>query len=1135
MNAMIDQLMEVANRKFTDEQIRLIGGYLTGQEKLGKVSPIFSGVKLKWYSVTRGLREIARECAKEPKLLPRVGRYLVLIHGIDERLYINVIAQLQNAGMSFEQLFLESELDESWLLEYIFCLRHMVLTSQETLRYLEIIAERNPRALREFAKDKSSPGRLPILGFLAGRSELPKAGLFGDTLNSFTKEVVAAATAMTNRWALEAKDGRNRGHVKGELHDSVVFDAILLAGSRVPAVNALARHISDAHMERFILLLLTMMHRGNVATLLTNSFAYERASEKEKRECEECFAQTEAACQKMGIMRGRMCAYIANQMLFAKRPWRSVWEARYKDTTRAALEFADPATQVQLNILLEELGEPMPAEKCEELCMSELRERMSMYESAADVDAVLEWFIHGGGRPDELPRLEKYHQNAYRGYQGPAVHSAILSLPVSSDLWVRYLWYIATLNSGFARVTTALQYMGEMRGQYGAAIAGRVVELGGGYDILCGAAESYFYNVSEPPVITDCLQTLALHNPDWVAQAVGDKQLSIEVRLRILSAMYDAAPGHDPAILIAALGDSSKKIRECALDYLRPRSELIDQMRPLTEAKKKGVREAAEQLIVAYEGGVGSGGTDSGDASSSEIAAYCTRNLPKNAANALVWALPGGIPTIRLASSSAPADEKIILFYLHSILASKSFDLPPKILEIRAELNADDLNALAIDIYEAWLAEGAPAKQKAAVLFYGLHARDAQVTTLVKQIEAWAGASRGALASDAARALALGGSDLALMSVDAMARKFKNKAVRKAAGETFGVAAAALGVTPEALGDRIIPTLGFDLRGEKIIDYGTRQFTALLTPALSVELRDATGKKIASLPKPGVKDDAEVAERAKAEFVALKKSLKAVVQAQSARLEQALAAGRYWDATAWEQLFVRNPIMHSFATGLVWGVYEGHALRETFRYMEDGTLTTSDECEFSFDEVDECRVGLVHPLDMNEKLLALWRQQFDDYDIKQPLVQLGRPVFLPQPGETRVIERFAGKRLLGVTLLGKLQKADWFKGSVQDAGGFNTMYREIGEIGAQLYFTHMYVSPMPDEVITVGQLGFYKAGSIERGSYVYDDVKADDLFEISTLPRRLFSEIILDLTNATGKSTETDDNWRSECEGWKIK
>lgn len=56
----------------------------------------------------------------------------------------------------------------------------------------------------------------------------------------------------------------------------------------------------------------------------------------------------------------------------------------------------------------------------------------------------------------------------------------------------------------------------------------------------------------------------------------------------------------------------------------------------------------------------------------------------------------------------------------------------------------------------------------------------------------------------------------------------------------------------------------------------------------------------------------------------------------------------------WQELFVKNPVMHQFAIGLVWGLYEKAALKATFRYMEDGSFNTVDEEEYRI-KLDQVR------------------------------------------------------------------------------------------------------------------------------------------------------------------------------------
>ena len=80
-------------------------------------------------------------------------------------------------------------------------------------------------------------------------------------------------------------------------------------------------------------------------------------------------------------------------------------------------------------------------------------------------------------------------------------------------------------------------------------------------------------------------------------------------------------------------------------------------------------------------------------------------------------------------------------------------------------------------------------------------------------------------------------------------------------------------------------------------------------------------KKLKNLPKIGVNDDPALAEKATADFKEMKKQMKTVVDAQKQRLEYVLMLDRKWTAEAWKALFVKNPLMHCFAIGLIWGIY----------------------------------------------------------------------------------------------------------------------------------------------------------------------------------------------------------------------
>ena len=75
-----------------------------------------------------------------------------------------------------------------------------------------------------------------------------------------------------------------------------------------------------------------------------------------------------------------------------------------------------------------------------------------------------------------------------------------------------------------------------------------------------------------------------------------------------------------------------------------------------------------------------------------------------------------------------------------------------------------------------------------------------------------------------------------------------------AAAAALENAARELGITPEELADRIVPTLDFSPDGSRVFDYGPRQFTVRLTPTLELAVTTSAGKAVKSMPAPGKND-----------------------------------------------------------------------------------------------------------------------------------------------------------------------------------------------------------------------------------------------------------------------------------------
>ncbi|GGV10049.1 hypothetical protein GCM10010182_32280 [Actinomadura cremea] len=234
------------------------------------------------------------------------------------------------------------------------------------------------------------------------------------------------------------------------------------------------------------------------------------------------------------------------------------------------------------------------------------------------------------------------------------------------------------------------------------------------------------------------------------------------------------------------------------------------------------------------------------------------------------------------------------------------------------------------------------------------------------------------------------------------------------------------GYTTEQLADRLVPPLGLDADGTMTLDYGPRRFTVGFDEQLKPYVTDEKGKRRKTLPKPGAKDDPELAPAAHKRFGDLKKEARTVAAEQIKRLEQAMVTGRSWTPEEFRTIFADHPLLRHVVRRLVWS-----AGSTSFRVAEDGTY--ADVHDNAFVLPDDARVSLPHPLRLPNT--DAWTEVFADYEILQPFEQLARPVHTltdEERGATQ-LDRFKGEtvhfgRITGMTSRG------WELGDKEDGG-----------------------------------------------------------------------------------------------------
>ncbi|MFJ8853899.1 DUF4132 domain-containing protein [Streptomyces sp. NPDC102437] len=395
------------------------------------------------------------------------------------------------------------------------------------------------------------------------------------------------------------------------------------------------------------------------------------------------------------------------------------------------------------------------------------------------------------------------------------------------------------------------------------------------------------------------------------------------------------------------------------------------------------------------------------------------------------WAEPSVLPQIMVRSGGAlPA--AAVRHVLMMLALSKPGEVYPGIASLTESAEPASLAEFAWAVFEQWRLANMPAKESWALHALGLLGDDETVRRLTPVVRSWPGESAHHRAVEGLDVLAAIGTDVALLHLHGISQRVKFKGLKVRAGEKIAEVAAGLGLTGEQLSDRLVPDLGLDADGSTVIDYGTRSFTVGFDEQLRPYVLDGDGKRRKDLPKPGARDDEELAPAERKRFMALKKDVRTISSEQVRRLEAAMVTGRSWTAQEFQELFVGHPLLWHLVRRLVWLSNTEHGTVTAFRVAEDRTFADAEDDVFVL--ADDATVRLAHPLHLGDGLAA-WSELFADYEILQPFPQLGRNVLALSGEETDGyrLTRFEGLKVPVGKVLG-LQRRGWERGVPQDAG-----------------------------------------------------------------------------------------------------
>ncbi len=505
-----------------------------------------------------------------------------------------------------------------------------------------------------------------------------------------------------------------------------------------------------------------------------------------------------------------------------------------------------------------------------------------------------------------------------------------------------------------------------------------------------------------------------------------------------------------------------------------------------------------------------------------------TRAAGKLARPPVSWLDDTQLPPLHFAENgeSLTPQEVRYLLYRQSRMREMQPDVECK--PLYAMIDRKSSGEFALAVLRLYLGTKMAADDRWALALAGILGDDRVVPVLMTSIRAWVDAKRGKLAEYAAMALALLGTDVALCAVDALSIRYrsKQKNIGKAAGEAFAAAADRLGITVDELGDRVVPWLGFEPSGVRVLESGDKRIEVRIGLDFKLEFRDLVkGKRLSSLP-------ASIPADIKGEFKDLAATLREVHKGQLGRIENLMVRQFRWPLQRWNELFLVHPVLFPFTTRLVWGVYKQGKLQTTFRALEDRTLTnaTDEAVTLPDSAAAGITIGIVHPLELSADERRAWAVHWADYAVQSPFSQLERPVVRVTEAEQsiRLSAKYDNTELNAMTFRGRAERMGWQRGSVCDAGGI-TSYRKCfpgARVDVILELDGMFIGAGMYDSITLRRFCFVKSGSVSVGSYVYDEPRDDSderLLCFGSVPPVVFSETMGDLARIAGIQTQEDE------------
>jgi hypothetical protein len=330
----------------------------------------------------------------------------------------------------------------------------------------------------------------------------------------------------------------------------------------------------------------------------------------------------------------------------------------------------------------------------------------------------------------------------------------------------------------------------------------------------------------------------------------------------------------------------------------------------------------------------------------------------------------------------------------------------------------------------------------------------------------------------------------------------KHRAYQKRIVAALESAAGRAGLSSSQLLERLVPDFDLDAAGRKEIEVGRWHALVAAEPSgVTLGWRKGNGKEQRTVPS-------EVKERHATELKAVKddvRELRKAVSVERTRIESLFAEEARWPSEDWQRYYLEHPLVSQFARQLIW--------------VFDGVPALGRDAPAAAAEVE-----LWHPIRAEPDEVARWRERLVEEEIRQPMKQAYREVYLLAPAEEETgvySNRFAGHVLRYPQAYALFKERGWSGNALGpwDGGYEATIKREFRshELRAEFYLQMVETGDVAllADLATTDQVRFYPSAGRDAEPVPLVDV-----------PPLVFSEAMRDVDLFVGVSSiAADPTW----------